>query len=83
MDVKDYGILFLIISITSKTASGVPGSGFLALIFTLDKFGKIPLTDIALLYSVDRFMNEARSVTNFIGIAVSAAIISKLHPASE
>jgi len=83
MDLKDYGILFLIISITSKTASGVPGSGFLALIFTLDKFGKIPLTDIALLYSVDRFMNEARSVTNFIGIAVSAAIISRLNPASE
>ncbi|WP_027381418.1 cation:dicarboxylate symporter family transporter [Chryseobacterium daeguense] len=83
MDVKDYAILFLIISITSKTASGVPGSGFLALIFTLDKFGKIPLTDIALLYSVDRFMNEARSVTNFIGIAVSAAIISKLHPVQD
>lgn len=83
MDLQDYFILFLIISITSKTASGVPGSGFLALIFTLEKFGKIPLTDIALLYSVDRFMNEARSVTNFIGIAVSAAIISKLHPLQE
>lgn len=83
MDLQDYFVLFLIISITSKTASGVPGSGFLALIFTLDKFGKIPLTDIALLYSVDRFMNEARSVTNFIGIAVSAAIISKLNPLQE
>jgi aerobic C4-dicarboxylate transport protein len=75
----DYIGLFVIISITSKTASGVPGSGFLALIFTLNRFGKIPLTDIALLYSVDRFMNEARSVTNFIGIAVSGAIISKIN----
>ncbi|RNA63434.1 C4-dicarboxylate ABC transporter [Chryseobacterium nematophagum] len=83
MNLQDYFILFLIISITSKTASGVPGSGFLALIFTLDKFGKIPLTDITLLYSVDRFMNEARSVTNFIGIAVSAALISKLHPIQD
>ncbi len=83
MDFRDYCVLFVIISITSKTASGVPGSGFLALIFTLEKFGKIPLTDIALLYSVDRFMNEARSVTNFIGIAVSAALISKLHPLQE
>ncbi|MDV7697620.1 cation:dicarboxylase symporter family transporter [Chryseobacterium soli] len=79
LSVNDYIWLFIIISITSKTASGVPGSGFLALIFTLNRFGKIPLTDIALLYSVDRFMNEARSVTNFIGIAVSGAIISKLN----
>lgn len=76
---NDYIWLFIIISITSKTASGVPGSGFLALIFTLNRFGKIPVTDIALLYSVDRFMNEARSVTNFIGIAVSGAIISKVN----
>ena len=79
LESKDYFLLFLIISIASKTASGVPGSGFLALIFTLSRFGKIPMTDLALLYSVDRFMNEARAVTNFIGIAVSAAIISKLN----
>lgn len=79
LTVTDYLWLFVIISITSKTASGVPGSGFLALIFTLNRFGKIPLTDIALLYSVDRFMNEARSVTNFISIAVSGAVISKIN----
>lgn len=79
LNINDYLWLFVIIFITSKTASGVPGSGFLALIFTLNRFGKIPLTDIALLYSVDRFMNEARSVTNFIGIAVSGAVISKLN----
>ncbi|RQO36711.1 C4-dicarboxylate ABC transporter [Chryseobacterium sp. KBW03] len=76
---QDYLWLFIIISLASKTASGVPGSGFLALMFTLSRFGKIPVTDLALLYSVDRFMNEARSVTNFIGISVSAAIISKLN----
>jgi len=75
----DYFWLFITISIASKTASGVPGSGFLALMFTLSRFGKIPTTDLALLYSIDRFMNEARSVTNFIGISVSAAIISKLN----
>lgn len=79
LSMGDYIWLFIIISISSKTASGVPGSGFLALIFTLNKFGKIPTTDLALLYSVDRFMNEARAVTNFIGIAVSAAIITKLN----
>ncbi|WP_228451623.1 cation:dicarboxylate symporter family transporter [Chryseobacterium rhizoplanae] len=79
LTLKDYFWLFITISIASKTASGVPGSGFLALMFTLSRFGKIPTTDLALLYSVDRFMNEARSVTNFIGISVSAAIISKLN----
>ena len=79
LTINDYIWLFIIISFTSKTASGVPGSGFLALIFTLNRFGKIPLTDLALLYSVDRFMNEARSVTNFIGIAVAGAIISKFN----
>ncbi|MBK1898012.1 dicarboxylate/amino acid:cation symporter [Chryseobacterium paridis] len=79
LQTEDYIWLFIIISVASKTASGVPGSGFLALIFTLSKFGKIPLTDLALLYSVDRFMNEARSVTNFIGIAVSGAVISKIN----
>ncbi|MET3035337.1 cation:dicarboxylase symporter family transporter [Chryseobacterium sp. NRRL B-14859] len=79
LTLKDYFWLFIIISIASKTASGVPGSGFLALMFTLSRFGKIPITDLALLYSVDRFMNEARSVTNFIGITISAAIISKLN----
>ncbi|WDF69175.1 cation:dicarboxylase symporter family transporter [Sphingobacterium oryzagri] len=75
----DYVWLFIIISFTSKTASGVPGSGFLALIFTLSRFGKIPMTDVALLYSLDRFMNEARSVTNFIGIAVCGAVIAKIN----
>ncbi|MBV8327993.1 MAG: cation:dicarboxylase symporter family transporter [Chryseobacterium sp.] len=79
LSIQDYFWLFIIISIASKTASGVPGSGFLALMFTLSRFGKIPATDLALLYSIDRFMNEARSVTNFIGITISAAIISKLN----
>ncbi|KMQ62593.1 C4-dicarboxylate ABC transporter [Chryseobacterium sp. BLS98] len=83
LTITDYLWLLLIISVTSKTASGVPGSGFLALIFTLNRFGKIPLTDIALLYSVDRFMNEARSVTNFISIAISGAVISKINSSSK
>ncbi|MCL1668544.1 cation:dicarboxylase symporter family transporter [Elizabethkingia ursingii] len=79
LEYTDYIWLFIVVSIASKTASGVPGSGFLALVFTLDKFGKIPMSEIALLYSIDRFMNEARAVTNFIGIAVGGAIISKIN----
>ena len=79
LDYADYIWLFIVVSIASKTASGVPGSGFLALVFTLDRFGKIPMSEIALLYSVDRFMNEARAVTNFIGIAIGGAVISKIN----
>ena len=37
------------------------------------------MSEIALLYSVDRFMNEARAVTNFIGIAIGGAVISKIN----
>lgn len=83
MTFTDYVWLFTIISLTSKTASGVPGSGFLALVFTLSRFGKIPTTDTAMLYAIDRFMNEARSVTNFIGISVCGAVIAKLNQKSR
>ena len=79
LSTADYIWLFIVISLSSKMASGIPGSGFLVLIFTLSRFGKIPITDIGLLYGIDRFMNEARSVTNFIGIAVCAAIMSKIN----
>lgn len=78
MTFTDYLWLLTIISFTSKTASGVPGSGFLALAFTMGRF-HIPTADIALLYAIDRFMNEARSVTNFIGITVCAVVINKLN----
>ncbi|KGE15932.1 dicarboxylate/amino acid:cation symporter [Sphingobacterium deserti] len=78
MSFTDYLWLFAIISFTSKTASGVPGSGFLALVFTMGRF-HIPTADIALLYAVDRFMNEARSITNFIGITVCGVVINKLN----
>lgn len=79
MNFWDYIGLFVVISFTSKTASGVPGSGFLALVFTLSNYARIPMTEVGLLYSIDRFMNEARAVTNFIGIAVSAAVLAKIY----
>ena len=79
LQLKDYIRLFFIITLTSKTASGVPGSGFLALMFTLDRFGGIPMSSMMFLYSIDRFMNEARAVTNFMGIAMCAAVLSKIY----
>jgi len=56
-----------ILMITSKGAAGVTGSGFVVLASTLDAVKVIPLESLALLLGVDRFMSEARSLTNFIG----------------
>ena len=62
------GILF----ITSKGAAGVTGSGFVVLASTLSAVKIIPVEGLALLLGVDRFMSEARALTNFIGNGVAA-----------
>ena len=62
------GILF----ITSKGAAGVTGSGFVVLASTLTAVKIIPVEGLALLLGVDRFMSEARAITNFIGNGVAA-----------
>jgi aerobic C4-dicarboxylate transport protein len=61
------GILF----VTSKGAAGVTGSGFVVLASTLAAVKTIPLEGLALLLGVDRFMSEARAITNFIGNGVA------------
>lgn len=60
-----------ILMITSKGAAGVTGSGFIVLASTLTAIEVIPLEGLALLLGVDRFMSEARSITNFIGNGVA------------
>ncbi|TSA35380.1 MAG: C4-dicarboxylate transporter DctA [Opitutales bacterium] len=67
------GVLLL----TSKGAAGVTGSGFITLAATLATTGHIPVAGIALILGVDRFMSEARAITNFIGNAVATLVISK------
>lgn len=62
------GILF----VTSKGAAGVTGSGFVVLASTLTAVKIIPIEGLALLLGVDRFMSEARAITNFIGNGVAA-----------
>lgn len=62
------GILF----VTSKGAAGVTGSGFVVLASTLTAVKIIPVEGLALLLGVDRFMSEARAITNFIGNGVAA-----------
>jgi aerobic C4-dicarboxylate transport protein len=61
------GVLF----ITSKGAAGVTGSGFIVLASTLSAVKVIPVEGLALLLGVDRFMSEARAITNFIGNGVA------------
>jgi len=63
--------------LTSKGASGVTGAGFITLAATLAVVPSIPVAGLALILGVDRFMSEARSLTNFIGNGVAAIVVSR------
>ena len=65
-----------ILMITSKGAAGVTGSGFIVLTSTLTAIHVIPVEGLALLLGVDRFMSEARAITNFIGNGVATIFLS-------
>lgn len=69
--------LLLILMLTSKGAAGVTGSGFITLAATLPVVGNIPVAGLALILGIDRFMSEARAVTNIIGNAVATVVVSK------
>lgn len=71
--------ILLVLTITSKIASGIPGSGFIALSTSLSLLHKFPMEGLVFLFSIDKFMNEARTLTNFIGNAVAVIVISKLE----
>lgn len=66
-----------LLMVTSKGAAGVTGSGFIILASTLTAIHKIPVEGLAFLLGVDKFMSEARAITNFIGNGVAAIVISK------
>lgn len=66
-----------LLMVTSKGAAGVTGSGFIVLASTLTALHKIPVEGLAFLLGVDKFMSEARAITNFIGNAVATIVISK------
>ncbi|MEK4760359.1 dicarboxylate/amino acid:cation symporter [Viridibacillus sp. FSL E2-0187] len=70
-------MLLGVLMLTSKGAAGVTGSGFITLAATLAAFPMIPVEGIALLIGVDRFMSEARAVTNLIGNGVATVIVAK------
>lgn len=66
-----------ILMVTSKGAAGVTGSGFIILASTLTAIHKIPVEGLAFLLGVDKFMSEARAITNLIGNGVATIVISK------
>jgi aerobic C4-dicarboxylate transport protein len=70
-----------VLMITSKGAAGVTGSGFIVLASTLSALRVVPVEGVALVLGVDRFMSEARSITNLIGNAVATVVIAKSEAA--
>jgi aerobic C4-dicarboxylate transport protein len=63
--------------LTSKGASGVTGAGFITLAATLAVVPSVPVAGLALILGIDRFMSEARSLTNFVGNGVAAIVVSR------
>jgi len=75
--------LLAILLLTSKGAAAVTGSGFITLAATLSAFPNIPMAGLALLLGVDRFMSEARAITNLIGNAVATMAIARWEGALD
>ena len=69
--------LLAVLLITSKGAAGVTGSGFIVLAATLSAVGHLPVTGLALILGIDRFMSEARALTNLIGNGVATVVVGK------
>ena len=67
------GVLLL----TSKGAAGVTGSGFIVLAATLSAVGNVPVAGLALILGIDRFMSEARALTNLVGNGVATLVVAK------
>ncbi len=69
--------LLLVLLLVSKGAAGVTGSGFITLAALLPIVGNIPVASLALILGIDRFMSEARAITNLIGNSVATLVIAK------
>ncbi|WP_427912845.1 dicarboxylate/amino acid:cation symporter [Ramlibacter sp. MMS24-I3-19] len=66
-----------VLVLTSKGAAGVTGSGFIVLAATLSAVGHVPVAGLALILGIDRFMSEARALTNLIGNAVATLVVAR------
>jgi aerobic C4-dicarboxylate transport protein len=69
--------LLAVLVLTSKGAAGITGSGFIVLAATLSAVGTLPVAGLALILGIDRFMSEARALTNLIGNGVATLVVAK------
>jgi aerobic C4-dicarboxylate transport protein len=77
LTMMDQFVVLGVLMLTSKGSAGVTGSGFITLAATLASMGKIPVAGMVLLLGVDRFMSEARAITNTIGNAVATMAVAQ------
>ncbi len=77
MTLMDQLTLLGVLLLTSKGAAGVTGSGFIVLAATLSALGTLPVTALALILGIDRFMSEARALTNLVGNGVATLVVAK------
>lgn len=77
LSISEMVTIILILMLTSKGAAGVTGSGFIVLASTLATLQKIPIEGLAFLLGIDKFMSEARAITNIIGNSVATIVIAK------
>ena len=77
MTLRQQATLLAVLLLTSKGAAGVTGSGFVVLAATLSAVGNVPVTGLALILGIDRFMSEARAITNVIGNGVATVVVAK------
>ncbi len=83
LSVWDQFVLLGVLMVTSKGSAGVAGAGFVTLAATLATMPSIPVTGLALLLGVDRFLNVARAVTNLIGNCVATVAVAKWDDALD
>jgi aerobic C4-dicarboxylate transport protein len=69
--------LLAVLLLTSKGAAGITGSGFIVLAATLSAVGGVPVAGLALILGIDRFMSEARALTNLVGNGVATLVVAK------
>jgi aerobic C4-dicarboxylate transport protein len=77
LDLTHQITLLLVLLLTSKGAAGVTGSGFIVLAATLSAVGNVPVAGLALILGIDRFMSEARALTNLIGNGVATLVVAR------
>ncbi len=77
MNLMEQLFLLFVLTITSNGAAGVTGSGFIILAATLPIVGHMPIESVALVFGIDRFMSEARALTNVIGNTAATLVVAR------